>query len=388
MKWIDLFENKWLESISQFYENIFHTFYEPYESIRSILQKPDEDNSNEDGMIQPTVDVLEMGVKKEGVLEIEESYDMYSVSLEEDKTYRIQLNKISLVDPYLELYEANDNQGQDFLGALIQKNDNISDEFAEIKDSMITFTPAESGFYYLKVFDKEKFSLTNEGHAGDYTIIVSNISEPIDLTLPFDESGTYKITQTWNNTDGSHHDELIWAYDFVYPTDSDWKAIAVGDGIVVDYREWIEDGTYDDNGEFQMNNPVGTSGIGNFVTILLDTGVYVTYAHLKYDGVDVEIGDSIEEGQTIGAVGLTGFTDGKHLHIHFGSEYVIWGTDSSIVADGSFDDNSPAYFNYLGDENGQFDNDICQGDIKILIVGSCDDGRDDERPDNIDFIEQ
>jgi murein DD-endopeptidase MepM/ murein hydrolase activator NlpD len=51
---------------------------------------------------------------------------------------------------------------------------------------------------------------------------------------------------------------------------------------------------------------------GNFVRVKSD-GMDLVYAHLST--VDVKKGDVVTSGQRIGAVGMTGFTLGPHLHV-------------------------------------------------------------------------
>lgn len=51
---------------------------------------------------------------------------------------------------------------------------------------------------------------------------------------------------------------------------------------------------------------------GNLVTLRHDDGFETRYAHLS--AVDVKVGDVIEAGQQLGAVGTTGHSTGPHLH--------------------------------------------------------------------------
>jgi murein DD-endopeptidase MepM/ murein hydrolase activator NlpD len=54
-------------------------------------------------------------------------------------------------------------------------------------------------------------------------------------------------------------------------------------------------------------------GYGNYVIIQHPNGMQTLYGHM--DRVDVSVGDSVEQGQTIGTVGNTGNSSGPHLHI-------------------------------------------------------------------------
>ncbi len=58
--------------------------------------------------------------------------------------------------------------------------------------------------------------------------------------------------------------------------------------------------------------PAGYSGYGNIVLIDHGGGIATLYAHLSR--VDVAVGQSIEQGQRLGAIGATGEATGDHLH--------------------------------------------------------------------------
>lgn len=53
-------------------------------------------------------------------------------------------------------------------------------------------------------------------------------------------------------------------------------------------------------------------GYGHYVRIAHQGTVSSLYAHL--DKVEVKPGDKVEQGQTIGSVGMTGWSTGPHLH--------------------------------------------------------------------------
>ena len=57
------------------------------------------------------------------------------------------------------------------------------------------------------------------------------------------------------------------------------------------------------------------SGYGNVVIIKHRNNAETVYAHLSK--INVRIGQSTEQGQTIGLVGSTGWSTGPHLHFEF-----------------------------------------------------------------------
>ena len=63
-------------------------------------------------------------------------------------------------------------------------------------------------------------------------------------------------------------------------------------------------------------------GYGHFVRIAHNGTMSTLYAHL--DQVEVRSGDKVERGETIGNVGMTGWTTGPHLHfeVYIGNKTV------------------------------------------------------------------
>lgn len=81
--------------------------------------------------------------------------------------------------------------------------------------------------------------------------------------------------------------------DYGAPTGTPIRA--VGDGVVA-FAGW-------------------QNGYGNVVTVAHSQGRATTYAHMSR--IDVRVGERIEQGATLGAVGATGWATGPHLHFEF-----------------------------------------------------------------------
>lgn len=114
-----------------------------------------------------------------------------------------------------------------------------------------------------------------------------------------------------------------WAYDFLvepYVTGSNKvedygcygvPVVAPASGLVVKSH----DGEPDEVPGTVSNN--FTAPEGNHVAIQLEeTGTYLLIAHLKPGSVAVKTGDTVVEGQVIGACGNSGNTSEPHIHIH------------------------------------------------------------------------
>ena len=53
---------------------------------------------------------------------------------------------------------------------------------------------------------------------------------------------------------------------------------------------------------------------GNGVVVKIRPGVFALYAHMQPDSVQVEVGQRVRTGQTLGLLGNSGNTAGPHLH--------------------------------------------------------------------------
>jgi hypothetical protein len=114
-----------------------------------------------------------------------------------------------------------------------------------------------------------------------------------------------------------------WAYDLLvkpYVNGSDKledygcygvPVVAPASGLVVK----VHDGEPDEVPGVVSNNYIAPAG--NHVVIQLEeTGTYLVIAHLKPGSVTVKTGDTVVEGQVIGACGNSGNTSEPHIHIH------------------------------------------------------------------------
>ncbi len=118
--------------------------------------------------------------------------------------------------------------------------------------------------------------------------------------LPYPAGRSYFVLQG-NCGSFSHQSEMErFAYDWRMPTGS--VVVAMRGGVVDTTVAVHEDGN-------RVRSNV------NGVLILHDDGTYGRYLHFTRNGVTVEQGARVAQGDTIGYSGNTGFSTEPHLHI-------------------------------------------------------------------------
>jgi len=117
--------------------------------------------------------------------------------------------------------------------------------------------------------------------------------------LPFAKGSKFLLIQAYNSK-MSHTNEL--SLDFKMKKGS--KVCAARDGVVIAIKEDSEVGGLKDEYLSQ----------GNHIIIRHSDGSTAMYWHLQKDGVLVNEGDTVKQGQHIGYSGNTGYTAFPHLH--------------------------------------------------------------------------
>lgn len=116
--------------------------------------------------------------------------------------------------------------------------------------------------------------------------------------LPYPVGLSFVVGQG-NCTDGSHSEDQRYAYDFDMAIGT--EIIASRAGIVLAVEERFVDGNR-------------TSGEENFVLIQHSDDTVAGYFHLTQNGVLVEVGSGVSQGEIIGSSGDTGDSTEPHLH--------------------------------------------------------------------------
>jgi hypothetical protein len=125
------------------------------------------------------------------------------------------------------------------------------------------------------------------------------------IDLPFCKGKSYKIVQGYNGKFSHHTDYSRYAIDFGLQTND--TICAADDGFVVGVIKGYTIG----------GNDKRLEEFANYITLYHPhSGLYTQYAHLKYNGSLVKVGDPVKQGQAIGLAGMTGFTSIAHLHFN------------------------------------------------------------------------
>lgn len=127
---------------------------------------------------------------------------------------------------------------------------------------------------------------------------------PVDgFKLPFPNGTRYRVNQGYGGI-FSHTGPYYYSLDWGIPVG--YEIVAARGGMVTSLKE--------------NSNSGGCSSAykndANFVTIQHADGTKTQYVHLQHQSVPVTVGQTVQRGQVIGRVGLTGWVCGAHLHYH------------------------------------------------------------------------
>jgi len=114
--------------------------------------------------------------------------------------------------------------------------------------------------------------------------------------LPYPSGETYRISQGYFG-DFSHHDKN--AIDFAMPIGT--PVLAARAGIVVASSK-------------QNTRKYRNPKLSNYIYIQHQDRTIAKYHHLKFGGIQVEIGQKVSQGELIALSGNTGNSTGPHLH--------------------------------------------------------------------------
>jgi murein DD-endopeptidase MepM/ murein hydrolase activator NlpD len=143
---------------------------------------------------------------------------------------------------------------------------------------------------------------------------------------PWKGGVAYTVGQGNNNAGGSHNGSQAWAYDFSLPAGTEIRAARAGT------VEWLQENltaTYNPNlpnGPGNMPFPAGSlQNWGNAVRLRHAGGITSWYFHIRANGVLVNVGDDVAQGQAIAISGNTGRSSAPHLHFQVQADSSDWG---------------------------------------------------------------
>ena len=126
-------------------------------------------------------------------------------------------------------------------------------------------------------------------------------NDDIRYAPPLQPVSQYPVIQGFNGS-YSHRGASRFAIDFDAPVGT--PVLAARGGVVIDTKA-----------DSKLGGPSKSlAKYANYVAILHDDGTTGEYYHLRFEGVTVKRGDTVQTGQLIGYTGNTGFSSQPHLH--------------------------------------------------------------------------
>jgi murein DD-endopeptidase MepM/ murein hydrolase activator NlpD len=138
---------------------------------------------------------------------------------------------------------------------------------------------------------------------------------------------SYGVPQGNNNPPpGSHNGSQSFAFDFSLPAGTSIRAARGG---TVEWLQENQTATFNPNlpqGPGNMPFPNGSlQNWGNAVRLRHAGGFTSWYFHIQANGVLVNVGDVVTQGQAIATSGGTGRSTGAHLHFQVQADSIDWG---------------------------------------------------------------
>lgn len=148
--------------------------------------------------------------------------------------------------------------------------------------------------------DNKPYKMSYQYKSNYGSVLIAKFDENYIYDLPFKSNENYLVNQGYNGT-FSHQNEN--SLDFLMPVGT--EITAVREGIVIN--------VIDSNNK---NCPTKDCiKFNNVVLIYHSDNTFSEYAHLKFKGAKVKIGDTVSKGQVIGYSGNVGWSSGAHLHL-------------------------------------------------------------------------
>ena len=169
----------------------------------------------------------------------------------------------------------------------------------------------------------------------DGQIYMDIATSPYVLPLAAGETFRTGLTNCSSSYHGAGNPDQ-YAFDFDVPEGTPFIAARAGTVTTV-----VEDA------------PSHGGGIGNYVQIDHHDGTYGLYYHSPENGIDVEVGDEVEQGDVLGVTGRSGLAGYAHLHfivVNGSPEYPYDGVAISFRNASPADTPLKSYATYTAEE--------------------------------------
>lgn len=153
-------------------------------------------------------------------------------------------------------------------------------------------------FTIIDKYKTSKFSYTYSASLGDNNQI--SYDTDFNYYLPFEKGKAFAVHQGYNGKFSHQNENSI---DFTMPIGT--PITAIRDGIVI---RLVENNS-------KVCPKKECSQYNNYVIVYHPDGTFAEYTHLNKNGVLVNVGDKVSQGQIIASSGNTGFSSGPHLHL-------------------------------------------------------------------------
>jgi murein DD-endopeptidase MepM/ murein hydrolase activator NlpD len=130
------------------------------------------------------------------------------------------------------------------------------------------------------------------------------------LHAPWTCGEVYPVSQSHKT--GSHVGKGTWSWDFAMPVGT--PVVAPAGGVVRKVRQ--------DSTRHGCNSSYAYDA--NYVILAFQDGTEALFLHLEANSVPLSVGDRVRAGDTIGRVGMSGWTCGPHLHFQVQTTCDSW----------------------------------------------------------------
>jgi len=244
------------------------------------------------------VDVIELDKRTEGKTKLQEvkddKLDVYVLVYDEgDGSYGFYLTNNTIDYVHIEFYfKSPKNPNVEFDEPQPKGKATASDPYKR------TFDPEIDEERFLVLITDDEVDFKYKSYYGD----PDATSDGTLYALPYPKDKEYTVIQGFNGAI-SHKGDIKYAVDMDLDDETKDIVCATRGGVVVELED-KKTGT----AKISAKDP------GNFIRILHDDRTYSYYIHLKYEGIMVNLGDSVTEDDEIANPDHTGSSQEAHLH--------------------------------------------------------------------------